>query len=186
MTYEEDVWDSEEATRVFETVEKLSDYLHPNTVANANPNDFTKNQQLILDNEALFMPNGSWVIDEMAEAPRADDFQWGMMPIPAYEDGGDRYAFTFFEQIWIPKEAENIDAAKDFVTFVYSDVAADIFLEAGAVQPIEGITDKLEGHDQVFYQIYDEGALPAMGSFASTDPVPGVNIEKRYIFKLIV
>src|SRR5690625_7397515 len=99
MTYEEDIWESEDATRVFETVEKLSDYLHPNTVANANPNDFTKNQQLILDNEALFMPNGSWVIEEMAEAPREDGFEWGMMPIPAYEDSGDRYAFTFFEQI---------------------------------------------------------------------------------------
>src|SRR5699024_265620 len=38
MTYEEGIWESDEATRVFETVEKLSDYLHPNTVANANPN----------------------------------------------------------------------------------------------------------------------------------------------------
>src|SRR5699024_2000858 len=95
MTYEEGIWESDEATTVFETVEKLTDYTHPNTVANANPNDFTKNQQLVLDNEALFMPNGSWVIDEMAEAPRADDFKWGMMATPAYEDGGDRYAFTF-------------------------------------------------------------------------------------------
>src|SRR5690625_211741 len=184
MTYEEGIWETEEATLVLETVEKLVGYAHPNTVANANPNDFTKNQQLILDNKALFMPNGTWVVGEMEEAPRVDNFEWGMMAVPAFEEGGDRYAFTFFEQIWIPKEAENIDAAKDFVTFVYSDVAADIFLEAGAVQPIEGITDKLEGHDQVFYQIYDEGALPAMGSFASTDPVPGVNMGETLYFQI--
>ncbi|MBU5465408.1 carbohydrate ABC transporter substrate-binding protein [Virgibacillus sp. MSJ-26] len=185
MTYEEDIWESEDATRVFETVEKLSDYLHPNTVANANPNDFTKNQQLILDNEALFMPNGSWVIDEMSEAPRADDFKWGMMPIPAYEDGGDRYAFTFFEQIWIPKEAENIDAAKNFIAYMYSDEAADTFLDAGAVQPIDGIVEKLDEEKEIYYGIYEEGdVLPAMGTFASTDPVPGANISEELYEKI--
>src|SRR5699024_3661794 len=123
-------------------------YTHPNTVANANPNDFMKNQQLVLDNEALFMPNGTWVIDEMAEAPRADGFEWGMTAIPAFDDDdgdeGDRYTFTFFEQIWIPKEAENKEAAKEFITYMYSDEAAETFLEAGAVQPIDGIVDKLD------------------------------------------
>ncbi|HLR52040.1 MAG TPA: carbohydrate ABC transporter substrate-binding protein [Candidatus Avamphibacillus sp.] len=180
MTYEDGIWESDEATTVFETVEKLADYTHPNTVANANPNDFTKNQQLVLDNEALFMPNGSWVIDEMAEAPRADDFKWGMMATPAYEDGGDRYAFTFFEQIWIPSEAENIDAAKEFIAYMYSDEAADTFLEAGAVQPIEGIVEKLDEEKEIYYGIYEEGdVLPAMGTFASTDPVPGANISEE-------
>src|SRR5690625_982971 len=64
MTYEEGIWETAEAELVLETVEKLADYVHPNTVANANPNDFTKNQQLILDNEAIFMPNGNWVIGD--------------------------------------------------------------------------------------------------------------------------
>lgn len=181
MTYEEGIWKSEEATKVFETIEKLADYTHPNTVANANPNDFMKNQQLVLDNEALFMPNGTWVIDEMAEAPRADGFEWGMTAIPAFDDDdgdeGDRYTFTFFEQIWIPKEAENKEAAKEFITYMYSDEAAETFLEAGAVQPIDGIVDKLDEEKQVYYSIYEEDdVLPAMGSFASTDPVPGADI----------
>lgn len=178
MTYEEGVWESDEATQVFETVAKLKDYTHPNTVANANPNDFTKNQQLVLDNEALFMPSGSWVVDEMKEAPRADGFEWGMTSIPAFEDGGDQYAFTFFEQMWIPKEAENKEAAKQFITYMYSDEAADTFLEAGAVQPINDITDKLDEEKKTYYSIYDdEGALPALGTFATTDPVESVNIS---------
>ncbi|WP_106496215.1 carbohydrate ABC transporter substrate-binding protein [Lentibacillus sp. Marseille-P4043] len=177
MTYEDGVWESEEATQVFETVEKLADYTQQNTVSNANPNDFTKNQQLILDNKALFMPNGNWVVDEMKDAPRADNFEWGMMPIPAFEDGGDRYAFTFFEQMWIPSAAENKDAAKAFISYMYSDEAASTFLDAGAVQPINGMTEKLEGQKQTLYSIYEEGgALPAMGTFASTKPVPGVSI----------
>lgn len=185
MTYEEGIWESDEATNVFETVEKLADYTHPNTVANANPNDFTKNQQLVLDNEALFMPNGSWVVDEMAEAPRADDFEWGMMAVPAFEAGGDRYAFTFFEQIWIPEQAEHKEAAKDFITYMYSDEAAETFIDAGAVQPIDGVVEELDEEKQVFYSIYeDEGALPAMGTFASTDPVPGANISEELYEKI--
>src|SRR5699024_1639840 len=116
-------------------------------------------------------------IDEMAEAPRADDFEWGLTPPPAFDKDDDRYAFTFFEQMWIPKEAEHIDAAKEFLTYMYSDEAADIFLDHGAVQPIEGITDELEGKEKTFYSIYDEGdVLPAMGTFASTDPVEGVDM----------
>ncbi|MYL60776.1 carbohydrate ABC transporter substrate-binding protein, partial [Virgibacillus halodenitrificans] len=44
MTYEDNIWETKEAERVLKTVEKLGEYTHPNTVANANPNDFTKNQ----------------------------------------------------------------------------------------------------------------------------------------------
>lgn len=179
MTYEEGIWETEEATEVFQTIDKLADYTHPDTVANSNPNDFTKNQQLILDNEAVFMPNGSWVIDEMSEAPREDDFEWGMTSVPAFEDGdGEQYAFTFFEQMWIPKEADNKEAAKQFITYLYSDEAAETFVDAGAVQPIEDIVDELDDEKATYYSIYeDEGALPAMGTFASTDSVEGVDIN---------
>lgn len=186
MTYEDGIWETDEATRVFETIEELKDYTHENTVANANPNDFTKNQQLILDDEALFMPNGTWVVDEMEEAPRSDDFEWGMTSIPAFEDGdGDQYAFTFFEQMWIPKEADNKEAAKEFMTYMYSDEAAETFLEAGAVQPIDDIVDELDGEKETYYSIYeDEGALPAMGTFASTEPVEGVDINDSLYFTI--
>lgn len=177
MSYEDGAWESEEATLVFETIGELTNYLHPNTVANANPNDFTQNQQLVLDGEAIFMPNGTWVAEEMKDAPRTDGFQWDMMAVPSFGDDGDRYAFTFFEQIWVPSAAENVDAAKEFVTFMYSDEAARIFAEAGAIQPIENSVELIDGDNQTFYAIYDEeGALPAMGGFAATEPVPGVSI----------
>lgn len=51
MNYEEGFWTSEEATRVLETFEKLKDYTEPSVVANANGDNYKKNQQLIL---ALF------------------------------------------------------------------------------------------------------------------------------------
>lgn len=182
MNYEENIWMSEEATKVFDNLGKLAEYIHPTTVANANPNDFIKNQQLVLDNEALFMPNGTWVVGEMAEAPRADGFEWAMTPAPAV-DGGDSYAYTFFEQMWIPSEAKNIEAAKEFMTFVYSDQAAEIFMEAGAMQPIEGMVDKMSSENQTYYNIYDEGTLPALGGFASTKPVPGASMKDTLFLK---
>ena len=176
MTYEDKIWESPEATKAFEIVGKLAEYTEPTTVANANDKDFTKNQQLILDNKALFMPNGTWVVGEMAEAPRADGFEWGMTALPAVEESGDRYAFTFFEQIWIPAAAENKDAAKEFITYVYSDEAAAIFAESGAIQPIEGISDQLGDDNKLFYSIYDNGAKAGMGGFAATEAVEGVSM----------
>ena len=122
------------------------------------------------------MPNGTWVVGEMAEAPRAEGFEWGMTALPAVEENGDRYAFTFFEQIWVPSAAENKDAAKEFITYVYSDEAAAIFAESGAIQPIEGISDQLSDDNKLFYSIYDNGAKAGMGGFAATEAVEGVSM----------
>lgn len=176
MKYENGIWESPEATKAFEIVGKLAKYTEKTTVANANDKDYTKNQQLILDNKALFMPNGTWVVGEMGEAPRVDGFEWGMTALPAIEDGGDRYAFTFFEQMWIPSVAKNKEAAKKFMTYVYSDEAAAIFAETGAIQPIDGISEKLTGDNKLFYSIYNSGAKAGMGGFAATDAVEGVSM----------
>ncbi|CRK81307.1 carbohydrate ABC transporter substrate-binding protein [Neobacillus massiliamazoniensis] len=177
MKYGNGVWKSPEADKVFETVAKLAKYTEPSTVANANDQNYKKNQQLILDNKALFMPNGTWVVGEMKDAPRAKGFEWGMTAMPALKAGGDRYAFTFFEQMWIPSQAKHKDAAKDFLTFVYSDKAADIFAKSGAVQPIKDMANKLTGDNKLFYSIYDNGAKAGMGGFAATEPVEGVSIS---------
>ena len=77
LTYEDGIWDTEGAKQAFDIVAKLATYTEKTTPANANDNDFRKNQQLVLDNKALFMPNGNWVIGEMEDAPRADGFEWG-------------------------------------------------------------------------------------------------------------
>lgn len=93
MTYEDGIWESENATKVFELIAKLGTYTEATTVANANNDNFTKNQQLILDNKAIFCPNGTWLPGEMADAPRADGFEWGFMAIPAVNAGGAGCSF---------------------------------------------------------------------------------------------
>ena len=184
LQYDEEVWSSAEMDQMFEVMGKLAENTNPATTSYANNDNFTKNQQMILDNEALFMPNGNWVIGEMADAPRAEGFEWGFMALPAMEEGGDRYSYTFFEQCWIPAGAENKELAKVFMTFLYSDEAADIFAEAGAVQPITGMTDKLSDDNKVYYSVYDNGAKAAIGTFATTTPVEGVNIKEDVCFTM--
>ncbi len=176
-TYEEGIWETEEAKTCFDIVTKLASYTNPITPAQANDQDFTQNQQLVLDNKAIFMPNGTWIVGEMAEAPRADGFEWGMTALPAVAEGGDRYSYTWFEQAWIPAGAEHVDAAKLFLSFLYSDTACEIFAASGAVQPVLGIADKLEGDNVMFYSIYDDGAKAAMGNFAAFEAIPGVEIR---------
>ena len=176
-TYAEGVWETEEAKTCFEILGKLASYTHEITPAQANNEDFTQNQQLVLDNKAIFMPNGTWIVGEMAEAPRAEGFKWGMTALPAVTEGGAGYSYTWFEQAWIPSGAENVDAAKQFVAFLYSDVACEIFASAGAIQPVLGIAEKLEGDNVMFYSIYDNGAKAAMGNFAAFSPIPGVEVS---------
>lgn len=176
-TYTEGIWDTPEAQKAFDIVAKLATYTEKSVPSNATNENYLKNQQLILDNKAIFMPNGTWVVGEMADAPRAEGFEWGFTALPAVEKGGDRYSYTWFEQIWIPSGAENKDAAKQFIAYMYSDEAAQIFAESNAIQPIVGFAEKLEGDNKLFYSIYDTGAKAALGSFAATEPVEGVNFS---------
>lgn len=181
LKYGEGIWDTPEAKEAFDIIAKLASYTESTTPANANDNDFRKNQQLILDNKALFMPNGTWITGEMADAPRAEGFEWGFTSLPAVKADGERASYTFFEQIWMPKGAENQDLGKQFIAYLYSDEAAGIFAKQGAVQPIEGMSDTLEGESKMFYSIYDTGAVAVMDAFATTDPVEGVTVRTTFL-----
>ena len=176
VNYEEGVWETENGKQVLDILAKLATYTAEVVPAQANNQDFTKNQQLILDNKAIFIPNGTWVVGEMAEAPRAEGFKWGFTALPAVTAGGDRYSFAWFEQAWIPASAEHIDEAKQFMAFMYSDAAAEIFAQAGAIQPIVGLAETLEGDNAMFYSVYDNGAKAALGGWAATEAVEGVSM----------
>ncbi|MFC8298007.1 carbohydrate ABC transporter substrate-binding protein [Micromonospora orduensis] len=178
MTYSEGVWKTAQARQVLDITAKLLSYAAKTTVGYANEQDFTKNQQSLLDNKTLFMPNGTWVVGEMKDAPRATGFEWAMAPLPAVTAGGKRYLTTIVESVWVPSDAKNKDAAKDFVAYLYSDEAAGIFAKANAIQPIKGIASTLPAEIAPFYQLYEDPSITALvGGFASTAPVEGVNIK---------
>ena len=178
-TYQEGAWDSENGKTLLNILDKLASYTHPSAPAQANNQDFTKNQQMAMNGSALFMPNGTWITSEMADyAATLDNFAWGMTAVPAA--GTAPYSFCWFEQAWIPAGAEHIAEAEQFVAFLYSDKAAEIFASAGAMQPILGIADMLEGENAMFYSIYDNGAKAAMGGFAAFSEIPGVDVSGTF------
>ena len=180
LQYGEGVWETEEAAAIFAILDKLADYTEVTTPANANDDNFQKNQQLVLDNKALFMPNGNWVIGEMAEAPRAEGFAWGFTALPAVVEGGERASYAWFEQVWMPGPAENVEAGKQFIAYLYSDEAAAIFAAKGAIQPINGLADTLEGDAKIYYSIYDTGAVAVLDAFATTESIEGVSIRGTF------
>lgn len=179
--YAEGIWETEEAKTCFDIVAKLATYTNPITPAQANNEDFKQNQQLVIDNKALFMPNGTWIVGEMADST-PEGFKWGMTALPAVDANGSGYSYTWFEQAWIPSGAENVDAAKQFVAFLYSDAACEIFAKGGAIQPVLGVADSLEGDNKMFYSIYDNGAKAAMGNFAAFNSVAGLGTVAEVFF----
>ncbi len=175
MNYDVDAWKLPEVKEAFEIVGKLAQYTEANTVANANGDSFTKNQQLILDGKAIFCPNGSWLPGEMADAPRTDGFEWAVMGIPAAKEGGDKYFTNFTEQMYIPEGAENVDLAKKFMAFCYSDEAVKLFHEKGkgALIPTTTSLDLVAEADRF---MYDVDANANTVGFMAAEPVEGLDL----------
>lgn len=194
LKYDADTWTSDAGKKVIDTVGRLasSDYTQADTVANANSDGgFKINQQNVIDGKALFMPNGNWVIAEMA-ASTPDDFEWGMMPAPKWEGDDTQAVYTFTEQMWIPADAPNMDMAKEFVKFMYSDTVVDILLNntttdkesgktsaAPIVAPVKGAAEKLpEGTTKDCYEATTaDDIVTVTGKWATTAPIEGLNLN---------
>jgi len=195
LKYDANTWTSDEGKKVLDTVAKLvgKDYTQEDTVSNANADGgFKINQQNVIDGKALFMPNGNWVIGEMA-ASTPEDYEWGMMGVPKWSEDESQSVYTFTEQMWVPADAPNIDLAKEFVKFMYSDEVVDICLnnkttdkESGkesdtpVVVPVKGAADKLP--DGVTKDCYAaataDDVVAVTGKWATTAPIEGLDMAK--------
>ena len=195
LKYDANTWTSDEGKKVLDTVAKLvgKDYTQEDTVSNANADGgFKINQQNVIDGKALFMPNGNWVIGEMA-ASTPEDYEWGMMGVPKWSEDESQSVYTFTEQMWVPADAPNMDLAKEFVKFMYSDEVVDICLnnkttdkESGkesdtpVVVPVKGAADKLP--DGVTKDCYAaataDDVVAVTGKWATTAPIEGLDMAK--------
>lgn len=195
LKYYANTWTSDEGKKVLDTVAKLvgKDYTQEDTVSNANADGgFKINQQNVIDGKALFMPNGNWVIGEMA-ASTPEDYEWGMMGVPKWSEDESQSVYTFTEQMWVPADAPNMDLAKEFVKFMYSDEVVDICLnnkttdkESGkesdtpVVVPVKGAADKLP--DGVTKDCYAaataDDVVAVTGKWATTAPIEGLDMAK--------
>lgn len=179
-----EAWKSETTNQFFDIMGRLAGYVHKDVVGNANPQNFAKNQQLVLDDKALFMPNGTWIVGEMAEAPRAEGFKWGQMSLPVVKEGDKSNVLTFIENAWIPADAKNPELGKEFMAFMYSDKAAEIFAKYGAAQPIQGVTSMFPETDKdgnpneniVLFSVLDN-ATAVMANFTGDTTANGQNLK---------
>ncbi len=192
LSYDANTWTSEEGRKVLDTVAQLvsSDNIFADTVSNANTDGgFKINQQAVIDGDALFMPNGSWVVGEMANSTPAD-FEWGVMGVPKWSADESQAVYTFTEQMWVPADAENIDLAKEFIKFMYSDTVVDLCLankktnaetgkesDAPIVVPVKGAAEKLpEGVIKTSFQTGDD-VVAVTGTWATTAPIEGLDMK---------
>lgn len=178
-SYEDGAWEQQgiiDAMKKIEEIQK-SGYLMDGTVAL----DHTQSQSQWLLGNALFIPCGSWLEGEMADAPREDGFKWGFTASPVFTKDDEKYTLTIVEEMYIPAASDQIDLAKEFLKFQYTDEAVALNAElAKGIPPVKGaadvITPFVEEATAATYQVYEEGYSPYVLRFAS---VEGTELNPR-------
>jgi len=169
--YEEGSWDNPAVRSVIEVFARLGaeGYLMDGTVGL----DHTQSQADMMLGRSLFIPNGVWFVNEMADAPREDGFEFAIAPTFAMQAGSPRYVLSSFEQLSIPANAENPELALEFLRFMYTEETVRAFAAAadGAMAVAgarEIAANELSPSVLNMMRAYDEGIFMLM-SFA---PIP--------------
>jgi len=186
--YEEGSFNNEGVLKALSHIKEIADkgYLLEGTVGM----NHTESQTEMMLGKAAFITNGTWMENEMQDAPREDGFEFAMAPIPTENADDVHYVFDSCEQFSIPAAAKNPELAKEFLRFLYSDESVSAFAEAsGALYATksarEVAKDKLSTAIYNMYGIYEEAnASSLIMSFAAVPADCKVN-PKDEIFNPI-
>lgn len=137
-----------------------------------------------LAGKALFHPNGAWIEHEMENVPREEGFEFGFTAAPVLDAESTKLILTRIEGMFIPAKSKNIDLAKEFLKFQYSDEAIALNAQyAKGIPPIKGAAELLKEYvsPAVYetYTIFEKGYTPYVGNF---DMSSGHGIEQRDAF----
>ncbi|MHC1750202.1 MAG: carbohydrate ABC transporter substrate-binding protein [Cellulosilyticaceae bacterium] len=170
--YEDGAWEQEGIKKAMNKVAEIASkgYLMDGTVAL----DHTQAQSQWLLGKAMFIPCGGWLEGEMKDAPREEGFKWGFTAAPAFNVNDDKYALAAVEEMYIPASAKNMDMAKKFLAYQYSDKAIALNAEkAKGIPPVKGAADILKPYveDATYatYTVFENGYMPAIARFASVE-----------------
>ncbi|MEF9960187.1 MAG: carbohydrate ABC transporter substrate-binding protein [Niameybacter sp.] len=179
LNYEDGAWEQPGITEAMGQIEKIAtgDYLMDGTVALSH----TQAQQQFLRGNALFIPCGSWLEWEMADSPRENGFKWGFAAVPVFEEHDTKYVFTTIEEMYIPVASDQIDLAKAFLKFQYSDEAVALNAQnAKGIPPVKGAAEQLKAVVSLAtyetYKLFDHGYEPSILRFGS---VQGTEMSPR-------
>lgn len=163
--YEEGSFNNEGVLKALTRIKEIAEngYLLDGTVGM----NHTESQTEMMLGEALFITNGTWMENEMQDAPREEGFEFAMAPIPTENADDVHYVFDSCEQFSIPAAAKNPELAKEFLRFLYSDESVSAFAEAsGALYATktarEVAKDKLSDAIYNMYGIYEEANASSM------------------------
>ena len=181
FNYKEGSWNSDGAKIALEAYEKIANegHLLKGTVAM----NHTQSQLEFLQGNALFIPNGNWFEDEMKDAIPEDGFSFGFMAPPVVKDGDTQYATTMIEQMYIPKDAKNVELAKEFLAFQYEEENVKLNSElAGTVVPtkngLELAKEYLNQSNYECFKIFENGVKPITLNFATVGQTE-VNLQEE-------
>ena len=122
----------------------------------------TQSQTEMMLGNALFVPTGSWVEGEMEGAPRREGFAFGMCTGPVADAADDKYVYSNYGQLFIPKDAKNPEAAKEFLRFYYTEASAASLAKYGnAVMPLkdgkEVVKDYISETQYNMFDLFNQG-----------------------------
>ncbi|WP_273322633.1 carbohydrate ABC transporter substrate-binding protein [Vallitalea guaymasensis] len=172
VKYDVATLDSDEFKAIMEKFEKIaSTKAIMNGTAGIN---HTTSQAEFLMGKAAMIPNGSWIANEMKDAPREDGFTWGFAAAPVLKADNDKYVVASMDEMYIPSASKNKELAKKFLEFLYSDEAIKIQAEkAQSVPPLKGVADVIKPFvDEATgasYTLFDKGYKPLISNFAAVD-----------------
>jgi len=173
------IWSDPRTIAVLEQFARIySDgYLLPGTVAL----NHTDSQTAQMQNKALFIPNGTWMEDEMADVERAAGYAFGMAPPPVMNANDTRFVAADTEQFSIPAAAAHPEAAKDFLRFLYTDKVIEAYarLNGGAVMATTNALDLVQPYISEglygMFNVFNEPGVSAL-IFGFVAPPEGTKI----------
>ncbi|WP_423809584.1 ABC transporter substrate-binding protein [Piscibacillus halophilus] len=137
ITGEEGAWTSDEVLSIMQNVQQMQEEGYIDSGFGAL--NHTQSQMNFLLHENAFIPVGFWLPNEMS-GDTPEDFQYGFIPSPMNEAGEPMAIVPDLRPLAIAEEAENPEAAKAFVDFVFTREYARLFSEhTGAIMNISDV-----------------------------------------------
>ncbi|GGJ87147.1 hypothetical protein GCM10007063_07040 [Lentibacillus kapialis] len=155
ITGAEGAWTSDAVLEVMKKVEKMQQqgYIDEGFAAI----NHTQSQMNFLLHDNAYIPVGFWLPNEM-EGDKPEDLEYGFIPSPMNDSGEPMAVVPDLRPLAIAEQAENPEAAKAFVEFVFTKEYAKLFSEhTGAIMNLQGVD--LASNDNVPQYLIDANKM---------------------------
>lgn len=184
--YKEGSFNKPEIVEILTNIQKISTggYMLEGTLSM----NHTQAQSEMMMDRALFITCGSYIVGEMADAPRTEGFRFGICAPPVLKEGEQPSISATVNSLAIPKDAKNPELAIEFLRFVYSEESIKLMADkADAViavkQGLDIASEYLSDDIKSIYEIYDV-ATPFSASWGVKPSGCNVAIN-NYVYNVI-